>query len=316
MHELVAEDVQQRYLITYTPTNQAADGMAARIALSTTDRRPGRTRAGLLRAEAAAGPADARVHGDRRDRASWTWRATISQVVEDGVAADVETFQEAVAPVSIVLALDASGSMTRAADEVKAAARVVRRGPAAGGPLGVLLFADTSTFAHDLTTERQGQPRGDRRIRRDGGTALYDALTDALMRLKRTEGRRVVVLLTDGRDENNPGTGPGSVHTRRTCSPRSRDRRGDLSDRSRAARRSRTAGAARRRVRRRRVFPRGRLHPARGLRAGHRGPAATLRCQLYVHESAAQWRVADRRDQGAAPEFTVGSRGGYSAPGQ
>ena len=33
VHELVAEDVQQRYLITYSPANQAADGAWRRIAL-------------------------------------------------------------------------------------------------------------------------------------------------------------------------------------------------------------------------------------------------------------------------------------------
>ena len=31
--------------------------------------------------------------------------------------------------------------------------------------------------------------------------------------LKFVKGRRAVVILSDGRDENNPGTGPGSVHT-------------------------------------------------------------------------------------------------------
>ena len=31
--------------------------------------------------------------------------------------------------------------------------------------------------------------------------------------MRREEGRRAVVLLSDGRDENNPGTGPGSVHS-------------------------------------------------------------------------------------------------------
>ena len=37
MHELVAEDVQQRYLISYSPGNQAADGAWRRITLLTTD---------------------------------------------------------------------------------------------------------------------------------------------------------------------------------------------------------------------------------------------------------------------------------------
>jgi len=46
-----------------------------------------------------------------------------------------------------------------------------------------------------------------------GGTAFYDAVATALSRLERTEGRRVIVAMTDGRDENNPGTAPGSTHT-------------------------------------------------------------------------------------------------------
>ena len=33
------------------------------------------------------------------------------------------------------------------------------------------------------------------------------------MHLKDVSGRHAVVVLTDGRDENNPGTAPGSTHT-------------------------------------------------------------------------------------------------------
>jgi VWFA-related protein len=46
-----------------------------------------------------------------------------------------------------------------------------------------------------------------------GGTALYDALWGSFQTLKGTSGRHAVVVLTDGRDENNPGTAPGSTHT-------------------------------------------------------------------------------------------------------
>ena len=38
-------------------------------------------------------------------------------------------------------------------------------------------------------------------------------MTDALLRIKSAEGRRVVVVMTDGRDEDNAGKGPGSTHT-------------------------------------------------------------------------------------------------------
>jgi Ca-activated chloride channel homolog len=134
-------------------------------------------------------------------------------VTEDGVPQKVDVFQEAVAPLSIVLALDASGSMARAADAVKTAAlsfvEALRREDA----LSVLLFSDTAAFAHDLTTDRRQTIAAVEAYTTRGGTALYDGLTDALTRLQRADGRKIVVLLSDGRDENNPGTGPGSART-------------------------------------------------------------------------------------------------------
>src|SRR5690606_13020114 len=44
-------------------------------------------------------------------------------------------------------------------------------------------------------------------------TALYDAIGMALDRLEEGDARPAIVVLTDGRDEDNPGTGPGSVLT-------------------------------------------------------------------------------------------------------
>jgi VWFA-related protein len=80
-------------------------------------------------------------------------------------------------------------------------------------PLATILFADKALFAHDLSTNRSWALEAIDQYQASGGTALNDAVFNALMRLKGIEGRRVVVVMTDGRDENNPGTGPGSVHT-------------------------------------------------------------------------------------------------------
>jgi VWFA-related protein len=77
--------------------------------------------------------------------------------------------------------------------------------------LALLTFADRVWFAHDLTTERSWALDALDQYTVSGGTALYDAVAGALIRLKRESGRRVVVLVTDGRDENNAGTGPGST---------------------------------------------------------------------------------------------------------
>ncbi len=47
----------------------------------------------------------------------------------------------------------------------------------------------------------------------DGGTALYDALYDSLDQMSKVQGRRVVVVVTDGHDENAASNGPGSLRT-------------------------------------------------------------------------------------------------------
>ena len=134
-------------------------------------------------------------------------------VVEDGVPQTVDVFNAAIDPVSIILALDSSGSMKRSAEAVMQAARSFVHSVREEDSLAVLTFADRPVFAHDLTTTRAWSREAIDDYEPVGGTALYDTVVDALTRLRRVEGRKVIVLLTDGRDEDNPGTGPGSIHT-------------------------------------------------------------------------------------------------------
>jgi VWFA-related protein len=214
VHELVADDVQQRYLITYSPANQSADGTWRRISLSTSD--PShriRTRSGYFAPSPPPVRPSIEFTATDENRQFVDLALDDLVVLEDGILQKVDTFQEAVAPVSIVLALDASGSMVKATDEVKTAATSFVEALRPEDSLSLLLFSDASVFAHDLTTKRQQSIAAIDAYVASGGTALYDGLTDALMRLERTEGRKVVVLLSDGRDEDNPGTGPGSART-------------------------------------------------------------------------------------------------------
>jgi Ca-activated chloride channel homolog len=214
VQQRVAEEVQQRYLIGYTPKNQQVDGTWRSIEVTTLD--PNwriRTRAGYF----APKPPPIRpsieftVMNARQELVDITRDDVI--VVEDGVEQTVDTFQEAVAPVSIVVALDSSGSMKKDAAAAQAAARTFVQALRPEDKLALMTFADRVWFAHDLTTERGWALDAIDQYAVKGGTALYDAVAGALIRLKREEGRRVVVLVTDGRDENNAGTGPGSTRT-------------------------------------------------------------------------------------------------------
>ena len=109
----------------------------------------------------------------------------------------------------MVLVLDSSGSMKRASEQVVAAAAAFVEALRPEDSLGMLTFADKVDVAHAITTNRKNTVETLAGYKAEGGTALYDALCDSLLMLKGLKGRRAVVVLTDGRDEDNPGTGPG-----------------------------------------------------------------------------------------------------------
>jgi Ca-activated chloride channel family protein len=213
VHERLAEDAQNRYLVTYTPSNQTADGAWRSVKMTTAPDYKVRTRDGYR------APRPPPVHPELEftitdaEQRYVDLSADDLVVVEDGVEQAVDAFHEAVAPVSIVLALDASGSMRRSAAAVVEAAHEFVAALRPEDSLAPMLFADQAVFAHDLTTNREAASSAIDSYQATGGTALYDALADALSRLKRVEGRRAIVVMTDGRDENNPGTAPGSLRT-------------------------------------------------------------------------------------------------------
>ena len=79
--------------------------------------------------------------------------------------------------------------------------------------LALITFADKPKFEHVLSQNRQWTLDAIDKYVPLGGTSLYDALWNSLLHLKPVKARRAVVILTDGRDENNPGTAPGSIRT-------------------------------------------------------------------------------------------------------
>jgi VWFA-related protein len=213
-HALITDDVQHQYRLTYTPTNQIQDGSWRVISVSTAHpeyrvhARPGYR--APLPAPVRASLEFIAIDG-RKQPVDLT--AADLEVLEDGVPQKVETFSESIAPVSIMLALDGSGSMTRSAETARSAALAFVKSLRTEDPLGVMMFADKVALAHDLTTRRDLSEEAVQAYETNGGTALYDALGEAVGRLKTVNGRRVVVLVTDGRDENAASNGPGSTRT-------------------------------------------------------------------------------------------------------
>ena len=209
----LAADVQNRYLVSYTPTNQERDGTWRNVTLRTTPGYIVRTRDGYNAPTPPPVRPELEFTITDKSRRYLDLGPDDLTVFEDGIEQKVDAFHEVVAPVSIVLALDSSGSMKKSATEAMAAAREFVEVLRPEDSLGLLEFADRADLVHDLTTVRDGILKTIGQYTAGGGTALYDALCDALARLDHVDGRRAIVLVTDGRDENNPGTAPGSVRT-------------------------------------------------------------------------------------------------------
>jgi VWFA-related protein len=214
IHDLIVADVQQRYLLAYTPTNQRIDGGWRRIGLFAKDSGYSiRTRPGYFAPKPPPVRATLEFVAANQDKQPVQISAAELSVFEDGVPQTLDTFHEAVAPISIVLAIDASGSMKPAADAVREAATSFVHALRPNDQLALVVFSDEAVMVHDLTTNRQWTLAGIDQYKPTGGTALNDAVQYALERLQSAEGRRALVLLTDGRDENARGTAAGSTHS-------------------------------------------------------------------------------------------------------
>jgi Ca-activated chloride channel homolog len=212
VYDLLASDAQTRYLITYTPSNQKRDGTWRTISVKTTAKDlVVKARPGYFAPKPP--PVRPSVEFTAMDLQNQYLQVSADDLVvlEDGVEQKVDTFQEASTPVSIALTLDASGSMKKSAAKVVDSALAFVGTVRPEDKLAVVVFADQSVVAHDLTQDRDAVLQTIAEYKAEGGTALYDALCDSFSLLKPVPGRRAVVVLTDGRDENNPGTAPGST---------------------------------------------------------------------------------------------------------
>jgi VWFA-related protein len=315
VHERLAEDAQNRYLVTYTPTNQTKDGKWRDVRLTTSPEYVVRTRSGYTAPKPPPIRPEFEFTITDRNRRYQDLSVDDLVVVEDGVEQKVEAFHEVVAPVSIVLALDSSGSMRKSVSEAIEAARGFVLALRPEDALGLVTFADSVTLAHDLTTVRETTLKGIDAYTAVGGTALYDALWDSVTRLSRVEGRRAVVVVSDGRDEDNPGTGPGSLRSKDEVLALIRQvdatiyaiglgPRVDRPFLEELA--SRSGGEA--------YFP----AAADGLRDDYRRVVDSLRRRFVVSYTSTNtvrngsWRVVDIRPK--LSEVAVTSRGGYFAP--
>ncbi len=129
------------------------------------------------------------------------------KVFEGGRKGEVLEVRTAKAPLSVVLALDSSGSMKRSMKPaLDAAMAFVRELP----PDAAVRVLDFDTKVKPLkAADRKALLAEMVKIKADGATALRDAVVEGL-KLLADAPRPALVLFTDGFDANYDDTGPGS----------------------------------------------------------------------------------------------------------
>ena len=122
-------------------------------------------------------------------------------VLDNGVPQEIAVFDNTVRPITSVVMLDTSGSMTLNLDLMKAAAEqfIIRLLPEDKAMVGA--FNNKVEFATTgFTNDRDELAHAIRELDYGNATRLWDAADQSLEQLQGIDGRRVVVLFTDGDD--------------------------------------------------------------------------------------------------------------------
>jgi Ca-activated chloride channel family protein len=109
-------------------------------------------------------------------------------------------FKNEVQPITVVVMLDTSFSMTRSIPLLRSAAEqfLIRLLPADKGRVGA--FNDKIEFSSHFSSNRDELVTAMRDLDFGNGTRLWDAVSACIDELQRVEGRRVVLVFTDGDD--------------------------------------------------------------------------------------------------------------------
>ena len=132
------------------------------------------------------------------------------EIYDNDKLQDLVVFENQVQPFTAVIMLDTSGSMTESLKLVYAGAEqfLIRLSPQDKAQVGA--FNDKIEFSGVFTSDRDELAAALKGLDFGYPTRLNDAIDESISRLVGIEGRRVIVLLTDGEDTTSK-TGQGDV---------------------------------------------------------------------------------------------------------
>jgi Ca-activated chloride channel family protein len=122
---------------------------------------------------------------------------------EDGKRQSLVDFYIETRPITLAVILDSSGSMQGAIDKVHNAASKFVSTLGAEDRAMVIDFNDQVFLLQDTTTDKDALKSAITSTAALGDTALYDALYASFRRLRGIQGRKAIILLSDGEDTSS-----------------------------------------------------------------------------------------------------------------
>jgi Ca-activated chloride channel family protein len=121
-------------------------------------------------------------------------------ILDNGKPQEVSFFLSETTPFTVVVMLDYSASMTANLELLKAAAEqfLLRMLPADKGQVGA--FSDKIQMSGTFTSDRDDLIGALNDLQYGNPTRLYDAINESMAALRPVEGRKVVLVFTDGDD--------------------------------------------------------------------------------------------------------------------
>jgi Ca-activated chloride channel homolog len=131
-------------------------------------------------------------------------------ILDNGKPQPITLFQNETQPFTVVVMLDFSFSMTTHLDLLKQATEqfILRMLPADKGQVGA--FSDKIQFSGKFTNNRDDLVAALKDLQFGNPTRLYDAIDASIDMLKEVEGRKIVLVFTDG-DDTASRRGMGDV---------------------------------------------------------------------------------------------------------
>jgi VWFA-related protein len=122
---------------------------------------------------------------------------------EDDVVQTIVDFTVETRPITMAILLDTSGSMREELGQVQEAAKSFVATLRPQDRAMVIDFDENVYLLQELTAEHASLRQAIEGTDAEGGTAFYDAIFAAYRKMRGIDGRKAVILLTDGADTNS-----------------------------------------------------------------------------------------------------------------